>query len=414
MTGREALAFRLCLLAIALYLLDDAFVHPEPGTGAGDHLAGGLVPPAILALLAAGVPRLRRAGAGAAVALALGLGTLAAGIAVPVRHVTLQGPSGDDWTGMLALLAGAVLVVLGARLLWTTRRLDTPHWRRYLRRTAIAIAGLLVAFQLLLPIPFAFIATHKAPSDVEAVDLGRPAEAVDVRTNDGLTLRGSYAPSRNGAAIVVFPGRSGPLPQARMLARNGYGVLVLDRRGEGESDGDFNSLGYGGVPDLEAAARYLRERPDVDGGRVGGLGLSVGGELMLEAAATSADLRAVVSEGAGVRSHREQLDMPDAGRWTTLPFWAVTSAATAVLGNAPIPAALTDLTPRIAPRPMFLIWATNGNAEELNVPYFEAAGPPKRRWEIPEAEHTGGLDARPAEYERRVVGFFDAALAPRR
>ena len=131
------------------------------------------------------------------------------------------------------------------------------------------------------------------------------------------------------------------------------------------------------VPDLEAAARYLRERPDVDGGRVGGLGLSVGGELMLEAAATSADLRAVVSEGAGVRSHREQLDMPDAGRWTTLPFWAITSVATSVFGNAPVPAALTALTPRIAPRPMFLIWATNGNAEELNVSYFDAAGPPK-------------------------------------
>jgi hypothetical protein len=29
-----------------------------------------------------------------------------------------------------------------------------------------------------------------------------------------------------------------------------------------------------------------------------------------------------------------------------------------------------------------------------------------------EAEHTGGLDARPAEYERRVVGFFDRHLLP--
>ena len=25
-------------------------------------------------------------------------------------------------------------------------------------------------------------------------------------------------------------------------------------------------------------------------------------------------------------------------------------------------------------------------------------------------EHTGGLDARPAEYEQRVIGFFDRAL----
>jgi hypothetical protein len=31
-------------------------------------------------------------------------------------------------------------------------------------------------------------------------------------------------------------------------------------------------------------------------------------------------------------------------------------------------------------------------------------------WEVPGARHTGGLDAQPQEYERRVVGFFDAAL----
>ncbi len=29
---------------------------------------------------------------------------------------------------------------------------------------------------------------------------------------------------------------------------------------------------------------------------------------------------------------------------------------------------------------------------------------------VPEAGHTGGYAARPAEYERRVVGFFDRAL----
>ena len=31
-------------------------------------------------------------------------------------------------------------------------------------------------------------------------------------------------------------------------------------------------------------------------------------------------------------------------------------------------------------------------------------------WEIPGAGHVGGIRAQPAEYERRVVGFFDAAL----
>lgn len=35
---------------------------------------------------------------------------------------------------------------------------------------------------------------------------------------------------------------------------------------------------------------------------------------------------------------------------------------------------------------------------------------PKTPWEIPEAKHVGGMEARPAEYERRVAGFFDDEL----
>ena len=42
--------------------------------------------------------------------------------------------------------------------------------------------------------------------------------------------------------------------------------------------------------------------------------------------------------------------------------------------------------------------------------YFAAAGEPKAIWNVDGSDHTGGLDARPAEYERRVVAFFDRSL----
>ncbi len=42
--------------------------------------------------------------------------------------------------------------------------------------------------------------------------------------------------------------------------------------------------------------------------------------------------------------------------------------------------------------------------------YHAAAGDPKAIWKVPGSEHTGGIDAHPAEYERRVVGFFDRSL----
>src|SRR6185436_19928927 len=100
-----------------------------------------------------------------------------------------------------------------------------------------------------------------------AADLGRAYEPVSLRTTDGHRLAAWYVPSRNGAAVIAFPGRAQPLPQARMLARHGYGVLVLDRRGEGQSGGDYNAFGWGGAADVVAGVRYLQGRTDVDGRR---------------------------------------------------------------------------------------------------------------------------------------------------
>ncbi|MET0769578.1 MAG: alpha/beta hydrolase [Solirubrobacteraceae bacterium] len=81
-------------------------------------------------------------------------------------------------------------------------------------------------------------------------------------------------------------------------------------------------------------------------------------------------------------------------------------------GDAPPPPDLAEAVARIAPRPLLLIAAPNSpNGEELNVRYDAAANEPKELWEIPESGHTGGIEARPAEYERRVVGFFDRSLA---
>ena len=97
-----------------------------------------------------------------------------------------------------------------------------------------------------------------------------------------------------------------------------------------------------------------------------------------------------------------------------LPMQVVETMITAgntLFSNSPPPPLMQDIIGRIAPRPVFLIWTRNGvDTEALNPGYYEAAGAPKTLWEIPESKHVGGLQARPEEYERRVVGFFDDAL----
>ena len=89
------------LALIALHILDDNFLQPEPGTTAGDHLVSGLVPLALIALVAWAYPRLR-GGAQATLALTTGVLGIAAGI--EAFHYTREvGPSGDDFTGLLCL-----------------------------------------------------------------------------------------------------------------------------------------------------------------------------------------------------------------------------------------------------------------------------------------------------------------------
>jgi dienelactone hydrolase len=249
---------------------------------------------------------------------------------------------------------------------------------------------------------------------VPASQLGVPCEDVKFTTSDGLELEGWYIPSRNGAAVIAFPGRKGPQKQARMLARHGYGVLLFDRRGEGRSDGEPNTLGWGGDRDIKTAIAFLQRRGDVDPSRIGGIGLSVGGELMIETAAETDQLRAFVSEGGGARSYREDKDedVADHERLLHHLVGAFKTATVAIATNQTLPAHLKALAARVE-QPMLLIAAPNsGHGEELNRDYHAAAGANSTLWEIPESRHIAGIEARPAEYERRVIGFFKRALRP--
>jgi uncharacterized protein len=408
---RETLVFRAAMAIVALALIDDAFVHPEPGTGPGDHLASGLVPVTLAAVLALVYPRLRPGVRGAAT-IVCGVLALTAGVVDGFRHVAIDRIAGDDLTVMLAGVAGIALLGLGLLTLWRSRRLDERPLRRYARRALLVVAAIVAGVFVVLPTAIGIIATHRARAPVESVDLGRAYQRVSFTTSDGLRLAGWYVPSRNRAAVIVSPGRTGPVAHARLLARHGYGVLLFDRRGEGQSEGDFNVYGWGGDADLKAALDFLSRRADVDPGRIGGLGLSVGGEMMLETAAEDPRMRAVVSEGASVRSLAEHWDDPDVGavRKPFTPLVAQTLAVT-VLANQGPPPSLMSLVDDVSPRSLLLIRGLDGQAAEvLNRAFYDTARPPKALWEVPGAGHTAALSAQPQQYERRVVGFFDRSL----
>ena len=256
--------------------------------------------------------------------------------------------------------------------------------------------------------------THKYREPIGAPP-SRAYEDVTFESTDGLELSGWYVPSENGAAVVVVHGgggdRTGGVEHAELLARRGYGVLLYDARGRGDSEGSpTGAPGWGWTKDTEGALAFLAGRQDVDPDRIGGLGLSTGAMILIEVAAERKELKAVVAEGATARSFADYRNL--AGIDVAAPYWWMLYAAARVFSGSSPGEPLEDLVGRVSPTPLLLIAGGRGIAQErdLNRIYAEAAREPVELWDLPDVGHTAAVRERAEEYERRVVAFFEDAL----
>lgn len=347
----------------------------------------------------------------ASAALLAGTAATVAGIGLTLIRVFKLGPTWGDVPGLILLAAGIALLVVGT--VWLLR--SVRGWRRLL---AIPVA-LLWIYYVMLPLTVAVYVTHPPPTLVGSrtpENSGRPYRDVIVPTEDGARLSAWYLPSSNGAAVVALHGsgqtRSGVLEHAVRLAEPGYGVLALDARGHGRSGGVAMDWGWYGTLDVRAGVSFLAMQPEVDPARIGVLGLSMGGEEALTAAAEDPRIRAVVAEGATMRafSDRHSVPAPALSRWLSTPHWWVQYAAADMMTPAHQPIALREALRRIAPRPVLLIAGTPLEAD-FTSGYASAAPGSTELWLLPEAGHTRALATRPDEWLQRVTAFLDGALA---
>jgi len=319
----------------------------------------------------------------------------------------------DDWLVVpfavlaLVLLAGAVVAL-------RERRRATSRVWRWSRRLLTAGAALVLLLFVVTPIGGAVWVTQAPRDHVDPTALPLAHENVELHTRDGVRLAAWYVPSRNGAAVVVVHGgggtREGSVRHTLMLARHGYGVLLYDARGNGESEGRHDAMGWTWEPDVEAAVTWLTHRDGVDPGRIAALGISTGAEAVLQAAAHDPRLAAVVSDGAIARTMAETRQLEGATEMQAVPYFGLMFAALRFMTGHSQPPALQHLVPTIAPRPVLLIASGEGTEQTMNRAYHRAA-PASQLWELPAVEHTHGLRDEPARYERRVTTFLDRALA---
>lgn len=114
----------------------------------------------------------------------------------------------------------------------------------------------------------------------------RDGEVIAVTTSDGLTLKGWYLPPNPAPAkgqrapgLIWFYGNMETIRAMGAIIRDfrspGTGLVVLDYRGYGESDGSETEAGV--YRDAEAAWAYLSTRPEIDSTRLAVYGHSIGG-----------------------------------------------------------------------------------------------------------------------------------------
>ena len=234
-------------------------------------------------------------------------------------------------------------------------------------------------------------------------------------TSDGLELEGWYIPSKNRAAVIVFPGRAAPRSTPGCSPPHGYGVLLFDRRGEGASEGEGNMFGWGGERDIFAAHRLprgpARRRPGAD---------RRARPLRRRRADAAGGRRGRAARRRGLRGRRH----PDhqrrgEGRPRSREMWLVLPAdrpsrrpSSAMFSNTMPPPRLRELVPEIAPRPDDVHLGAQRRQRRDREPRL----PPARRCRAPRSGRSrtpptsAGITAHPEEYDRRVTGFFDDAL----
>ena len=116
-----------------------------------------------------------------------------------------------------------------------------------------------------------------------------------------------------GVAIIHGSGTSRRdngwyLTLAKHLQDNGVVVLLPDKRGSEQSQGDWHTSDFHDLAtDTLAALHYLQSRPEVESSKIGVIGMSQGGWIAPIVAAESDDLSFLVSMVGAAVTPREQL-----------------------------------------------------------------------------------------------------------
>jgi dipeptidyl aminopeptidase/acylaminoacyl peptidase len=205
------------------------------------------------------------------------------------------------------------------------------------------------------------------------------------------------------------------LVPAGMLHRHGYAVLVIDLRNHGSSTVDNGRItgGAGEARDILGAWDWLRAEQGIPADRIGILGTSLGAGAAIIASGEEPEVAAIWAD-SGFADLTEVLRHQVAGYG--LPFFMADLAIeVGRLRGEDIATRPIDSLDRLAGRPIAIV----AGEDDGSIPVDQARrladaarahGSQPLVWILPGVGHTWAMRAEPAEYERRLIAFFDGSL----
>jgi pimeloyl-ACP methyl ester carboxylesterase len=301
---------------------------------------------------------------------------------------------------------------------------------RWLKRIAILLVSAFVLFTVgFVPYWLGGMATTRrfqfpdrengnlTPSSFEL-----PFEDVAFRSGDGTELEAWWVPRSGGRGTVVMVhglnrSRIEMVRRVPFVNAQGWSALLIDLRHHGASGGGTTTFGVKEKEDVEAAARFARERAP---GPVVLWGVSLGGASVVMAAAEDADVAGVICDSSyrslddTVRHH---VRLFRGFRWwfRIVPSWPVSDLSIYWIGRRggfdPAAADVVAAARRLRGRPALFV----ANSEDRRMPKeiaFDlqaAAGEHAEVLVVPGKSHGGAWRDGTAAYEAAVRVVLEAA-----
>ena len=272
-------------------------------------------------------------------------------------------------------------------------------------------------------------AFHKAQAEAAMREPKRwidtmPCEDAEIRSRDGLVLRGYYLPRSNPAStktVIIAHGYTGEAKDFSRFAqyfyeKRAYNVLMPNARGHGNSEGKY--IGYGWPERLDYLdwIDWIKTRGNASGPQqivLFGISMGAATVMMTGGEALPPEVKAII-EDCGYTSAAEELLYQGRAMFNlklsenSLLFKAINSLAKKKAGYSLTEASSLSQVKKIKVPTLFI----HGDADtfvptEMVYPLYEACTAPKELYVVKGAGHGLACQTDPEEYEKRITQFLE-------